>query len=93
MLTPSKLTPLFNRVLVEKIKLKQTESGILIPETNEDDNTIRARIIRLNGPAKAIGQFVEGQTILITKYAGVQLEKDGDYFMIVESDILALIAD
>ena len=93
MLTPSKLTPLFNRVLVEKIKLKQTESGILIPETNEDDNTIRARIVRLNAQAKAAGVYTEGQTILITKYAGVQLEKDGDYFMIADSDILALIAD
>jgi len=93
MLTPNKLTPLFNRVLVEKVKLKQTESGILIPETNEDDNTIRARIVRLNQTAKQSGIYTEGQAILITKYAGVQLEKDGDYFMIAESDILATIAD
>ena len=83
--------PLSDRVLVKRSpELRMSEGGIIIPETIQEKP--------MEGTVFSIGDDVQkvkpGHRILYSKYSGTDIKlRDGDYLIIVESDILGIITD
>lgn len=87
------IRPLADRVLIlPSAAEEKTVSGIIIPDSAKEKP--------LKGVVKAVGQgtkdeemiLKEGDTVFYGKYAGTELEIDGEkYLMMKQSDVLAII--
>lgn len=86
------IKPLGDRVLVEPAKAEEVVGGIIIPDSAKEKP--------LKGLVKAVGcgtkdeamQVKAGDTVLYGKYAGTEIEIDGDKLLMMrQSDILAVI--
>ena len=86
------IKPLGDRVLVERAKAEEVVGGIIIPDSAKEKP--------LKGLVKAVGcgtkdeamQVKAGDTVLYGKYAGTEIEIDGDKLLMMrQSDILAVI--
>jgi len=93
-----KLTPLGDRVLVEiPPREEKTASGIIIPDTVNDDrtNTIRGNVIAVGEGKYDDGELVPmrvkvGDEVLFEW--GTKIEVDGkEYHIVNESSILAIL--
>jgi chaperonin GroES len=82
--------PLGDRLLVKRVEeATTTASGIIIPDNAKEKPS--------RGTVKAIGDEVEGvsidDTVVFGKYAGTELNLDGEEYLVLElSDILGVIA-
>ena len=86
-----KIKPLADRVLVKPAEAEEkTASGIIIPDSAKEKP--------LKGKGVAVGEgtkdekmiLEEGDEVLYGKYAGTELELDGEKFLIMrQSDVLA----
>jgi chaperonin GroES len=89
----STVTPLQDRVLVKPQEAETTtKSGIIIPDTAKE-KPVRGHVIAA-GPGKKDEptQVKVGDVVLYGKYAGTEINIDGDDFLIMrESDILAIL--
>lgn len=90
-----KIRPLGDRVVVEPAKAEEkTSSGIIIPDTaKEKPNQGTVVAIPDKHPDKKKQVTVKvGNTILYGKFAGTEIDIDGnDYLIMSEKDILAVI--
>lgn len=94
-----KLNPLFDKVVLEKLKAEETTaSGIVLPGQDKDKPG-QAKVVAV-GPGGVIDgkevkmQLKEGDKVLFSKYAGSEVELDGKKYTVVrQSDILATIED
>lgn len=91
------IKPLSDRVLVKPEEAEEkTQSGIIIPDTAQEKPQ--------RGEVKAVGtgkyengqkiemSVKEGDKVLYGKYAGTELELDGeDYIIMRENDILGIV--
>jgi chaperonin GroES len=86
-------------ILIKKEKDSERQSGgILIPDSVQDSQCARAKVISVGGGAlsQVLGHRVEtgvqeGLTIYVNKFAGQTLTHEGEEFTaIVESDIVAV---
>jgi chaperonin GroES len=87
------IKPLADRVLIKPAAAEEkTASGIIIPDSAKEKP--------LKGEVKAVGKGTkdeemvvkEGDQVLYGKYAGTELELDGEKYLIMrQSDILAII--
>ncbi len=87
------IKPLSDRVLIEPAEAEDvTVGGIIIPDSAKEKP--------LKGTVKAVGPGTKdeemivkvGDTVLYGKYAGTELEFDGEkYLMMRQSDILAIL--
>lgn len=93
-----KITPLRDRVLVKRIEAEeQVKGGIYIPETAKEKSQ-EAEVIALgsgkrleNGEVQAF-EVRAGDRVLISKYGGTEVERDGEKYVILgEDDILAIL--
>ena len=87
------IKPLADRVLVVPAPAEEKIGGIIIPDTAKEKP--------LRGTVKAVGhgtkdeQMVlkEGDEVLYGKYAGTELELEGEKFLIMrQRDVLAVLA-
>jgi chaperonin GroES len=94
----SRITPLGDRVLVKRIEAdEQIKGGIYIPETAKEKSQ-EAEVIALgsgkrleNGERQAF-EVKAGDRVLISKYGGTELERDGEKFVLLsEDDILGIL--
>ena len=94
----SKVRPLHNRLIVERLEEdEKTAGGIIIPDTAKEKPS-QGKIIAA-GPGKRDdkGNLVamdahEGDRILFSKYAGSEVTLDGtEYLIISEDDVLAVL--
>lgn len=94
------VTPLYDRVLVERVASEEkTSGGIIIPDTAKEKPL--EGIVRSVGPGKVSdsGDFItmqvqEGDKILFGKYSGTEISIDGNEHLILrEDEILAVIKD
>ncbi|MEX0684460.1 MAG: co-chaperone GroES [Balneolales bacterium] len=93
----AKITPLSDRVLVQPDTAEEkTSSGIIIPDTAKEKPQ-RGTVVAV-GPGKIengtkIDMSVKnGDKVLYGKYAGTELELDGEEYLIMrESDILGVV--
>ena len=86
------IKPLADRVLVVPAPAEEKIGGIIIPDTAKEKP--------LRGVVKAVGQgtkdeqmvLKEGDEVLYGKYAGTELELEGEKVLIMrQSDVLAVI--
>ncbi len=94
------LAPLDDRVVVERLEAEEkTSGGIVIPDTAKEKPQ-KARVIA-TGPGRLLDSgerapmgVKAGDTVLLGKYSGTDVEVEADEYVILrESDILAKIAE
>lgn len=87
------ITPLHDRVIVKPAAAEtKTAGGIIIPDTAKEKPQ-RGTVIAA-GPGKKDEPVTvkAGDTVLYGKYAGTELQLDGEELLIMrESDILAIV--
>ena len=88
-----KIKPLADRVLVEPMQAEETTaSGIIIPDTAKEKPQ-RGTVVAVGpGTSDEKMELKKGDVVLYGKYAGTDLEVDGqDYLIMKQADILAII--
>lgn len=93
-----KVRPLHDRVIVQRIEEEQkTKGGIIIPDTAKE-KPAEGKIVAIgNGKVLENGTKIpldvkEGQKVLFGKYAGTEINIDGEEHLIMkEDDIIAII--
>ncbi len=93
-----KVRPLHDRVIVKRIEEEQkTKGGIIIPDTAKE-KPVEGKIVAIgNGRVLENGTKIplevqEGQKVLFGKYAGTEINIDGEEHLIMkEDDIIAII--
>lgn len=88
------IKPLSDRVLVKPAEAEEkTVSGIIIPDSAKE-KPLKGEVIATGNGTKDEEMVVKtGDNVLYGKYAGTEIELDGDKFLIMrQSDILAIIS-
>lgn len=92
-MTMVKITPLHDRVVVKPNPAEEkTASGIIIPDTAKE-KPMRGTVVAV-GPGKPDEPTTVkvGDVVLYGKYAGTEINVDGEDLLIMrESDILAVV--
>ena len=89
----SKIQPLADRVLVKTAAAEEkTIGGIIIPD-NAKEKPLRGEVIAVGEGTKEEKMLLkEGDLILYGKYAGTELEFEGEKYLIMrQSDVLAIV--
>lgn len=87
-----KIKPLSDRVLVRPVAAEEvTISGIIIPDTAKE-KPLKGTVLAAGNGSKDEEMVVkEGDTVLYGKYAGTEIEVDGEKLLIMrQGDILAI---
>jgi len=88
-----KVKPLADRVLVKPAPVEEkTAGGIIIPDTAKE-KPLKGEVVGVGKGTKDEEMVVkEGDKVLYGKYAGTEIEIDGEAYLIMrQSDILAII--
>jgi chaperonin GroES len=87
------ITPLNDRVIIQPAPAEQkTAGGIIIPDTAKEKP--QRGIVVAAGPGKKDEPVTVkvGDTVLYGKYAGTELQIEGDdYLIMCESDVVAIV--
>ena len=89
----SKIQPLADRVLIKAAAAEEkTVGGIIIPDSAKE-KPLRGEVLAVGNGTKDEEMVLKaGDQVLYGKYAGTELELDGEKFLIMrQSDILAKI--
>ena len=93
-----KLKPLQDRILVQRVEEKTTtKGGIIIPDTAKEKPAEGQVIAVGEGKAADDGKKIplevkKGDRVLFGKYAGTEVQIDGEEYLIMrEDDILGII--
>ena len=87
------IRPLADRVLIKPAPAEEkTVGGIIIPDSAKE-KPLKGEVIAVGNGTKDEEMVVKtGDNVLYGKYAGTEIELDGDKFVIMrQSDILAII--
>lgn len=91
------IKPLADKVLIKmKENQETTKSGIILSGTSKE-NTQIAKVIAVGPGGNVDGNQVEmcvkeNDNVIVSKYAGAEIEFDGEkFFIIKQSEILAII--
>ena len=87
-----KIQPLGDRVLVLPAPAEEKIGGIIIPDTAKE-KPLQGTIVAAGKGTKDEEMILkEGDTVLYGKYAGTELEVEGEkYLMMRQNDVLAII--
>ena len=91
----SKIQPLADRVLVMPAAAEEkTIGGIIIPDSAKE-KPLRGNVIAVGEGTKDEKMLLkEGDLVLYGKYAGTELEFNGEKYLIMrQSDVLAIIEE
>lgn len=89
----SKIQPLADRVLIRPVAAEEkTIGGIIIPDSAKE-KPLRGEVIAVgNGTKDEAMVLSAGDQVLYGKYAGTELEYEGEKFLIMrQSDVLAIL--
>ena len=89
----AKIQPLADRVLVRPVAAeRKTIGGIIIPDSAKE-KPLRGEVIAVgNGTKDEAMVLGAGDQVLYGKYAGTELEYEGEKFLIMrQSDVLAIL--
>lgn len=87
------IKPLADRVLIRAAAAEEkTISGIIIPDSAKE-KPLKGEVVAVGNGTKDEDMVVKtGDTVLYGKYAGTEIELEGEKFLIMrQSDILAII--
>ena len=94
----SKVRPLHNRIIVQRIKEEEkTAGGIIIPDTAKEKPTEGKVIAAGPGRRDEKGNLIamdvkKGDRVLFSKYSGNEVNLDGEEHLIIsEDDVLAIL--
>lgn len=92
-----KLVPLGDRVVLKQVEVEETtKSGIVLPGQSKE-KPLQAEVVAVGPGGVVDGKEVtmlvsEGDKVVYSKYAGTEIELDGEEYLIVkQNDILAVI--
>lgn len=86
------IKPLADRVLVLPAQAEEKVGGIIIPDTAKEKPQRGTVVAVGNGTKDEEMVLKEGDTVLYGKYAGTELESDGEKYLIMrQSDVLAIV--
>ncbi|MBE6313801.1 MAG: co-chaperone GroES [Bacteroidales bacterium] len=88
------IKPLADRVLIRPTAAEEvTIGGIIIPDTAKE-KPLKGEIIAVGNGTKEEDMILKaGDIVLYGKYAGTEIELEGEKFLIMrQSDVLAVIA-
>ena len=92
------IKPLDDRILVKQVEAEtKTAGGIVLPDSAQEKPQ-RGKVVAL-GPGKMLDSgergkmgLKKGDSIFYGKYAGTEVEVDGDEYVILrENDVLAVV--
>lgn len=88
------IKPLADRVLVKPAPAEEkTAGGIIIPDTAKEKPLQGSVLAVGNGTKDEEMVLKAGDTVLYGKYAGTEVELDGEKYLIMrQSDVLAVLA-
>lgn len=89
----SKIQPLADRVLVKPVAAEEkTISGIIIPDSAKE-KPLRGEVLAVGKGTKDEEMVLQaGDQVLYGKYAGTELEYEGEKYLIMrQSDVLAIL--
>lgn len=89
----AKIQPLADRVLVQPAAAEEkTVGGIIIPDSAKE-KPLRGTVLAVGNGTKDEPMFLkQGDQVLYGKYAGTELEFDGEKYLIIkQQDVLAKI--
>ena len=89
----NKIQPLADRVLIKAAAAEEkTVGGIIIPDSAKE-KPLRGEVLAVGNGTKDEEMVLKaGDQVLYGKYAGTELELDGEMFLIMrQSDVLAII--
>ena len=87
------IKPLGDRVLVKLAPAEEkTVGGIIIPDTAKE-KPLQGRVLAVGGGTKDEEMVLKaGDTVLYGKYAGTEVELEGEKYLIMrQSDVLAVL--
>lgn len=87
------IKPLADRVLVKPVAAEEkTVGGIIIPDTAKE-KPLKGEVIAVGNGTKDEEMVLKaGDQVLFGKYAGTEIELDGENYLIMrQSDVLAII--
>lgn len=86
------IQPLADRVLITPAAAEEKIGGIIIPDTAKE-KPLQGTVIAVGNGTKDEEMILkEGDTVLYGKYAGQELEYQGEkYLMMRQSDVMAII--
>ena len=87
------IKPLADRVVIEPaVAETTTASGIIIPDTAKEKPQ-RGKVVAVGNGTKDEEMILKaGDEVLYGKYAGTEIENDGEkYLMMRQSDVLAVV--
>ncbi len=88
------IKPLGDRVLIQPTAAEEvTMSGIIIPDSAKE-KPLRGKVLAAGNGTKDEEMILkEGDEVLYGKYAGTEIEFEGEKYLIMrQSDVLAVIA-
>ncbi|CDA42921.1 10 kDa chaperonin [Prevotella sp. CAG:5226] len=88
------IKPLADRVLIKPAPAEEkTAGGIIIPDTAKEKPLQGEVLATGNGTKDEEMVLKAGDTVLYGKYAGTEVELDGEKYLIMrQSDVLAVLA-
>ncbi len=86
------IKPLADRVLVLPARAEEKVGGIIIPDTAKEKPQ-RGKVVAVGNGTKDEEMILKvGDEVLYGKYAGTELENDGEKYLIMrQSDVLAVV--
>lgn len=87
------IKPLADRVLIESTPAEEvTVAGIIIPDSAKE-KPLKGKVLAAgNGTKDEEMVLKEGDEVLYGKYAGTEIELDGNKYLIMrQSDVLAIV--
>ena len=86
------IKPLADRVLVLPAQAEEIVGGIIIPDTAKEKPQ-RGKVVAVGNGTKDEEMILKvGDEVLYGKYAGTELENEGEkYLMMRQSDVLAVV--
>ena len=88
------IKPLADRVLIKAAPAEEkTAGGIIIPDTAKE-KPLQGEVLAVGNSTKDEEMVLKaGDTVLYGKYAGTEVELDGEKYLIMrQSDVLAVLA-
>ena len=87
------IKPLADRVLVQPMAAEQKVGDIIIPDTASKEKPIQGTIVAVGNGTKDEEMILKaGDNVLFGKYAGTEVELEGEKYLIMrQSDVLAVL--
>ncbi len=86
------IKPIGERVLIKPVEVEaKTKGGIVLPDTVSKEQPNIGEVIAVGSGEKVSG-ITAGDKVIYAKYAGTEIKKDGDKFIILNADdVLAVV--